>query len=791
MRVPVCVGGSPTKGNPNEVAFRLWAPDALKAWYAPCGHPERIVALQESKQWPGTFDIQTSCRTGDEYAFLVQWEQEFRLRGPIAFYDGCFAEFEPKSTAPAPGADSGEPAQGEATGSPDDVAPAQAPESIDWNQFEFMFEVKELAGVISEADGVRLYLSTSAVEAQSVQVSSADGSWGPLPMRRSAEAAPEVQTWICDAPECGPSDEVVLKVVRRDWRIDPRSLVLKWGVTMPAGGSPTAEKQTPWLPRDLRLAGGGLARIRSVHHPLPHPQPSFRRCNDRDLILYEMHIGSFTPEGTLRAAAARLDHVKQLGATALSVMPLQQDALQLKGVRGWGYDPLSLYAVHSAYGTPDDVIHFVHEAHKHGLAVILDIVVNHFKEPAEVLLGPSFFSGQRTPWGPRPDFSSSEVQSYVLSAVALYCDRFGFDGVRVDSTKTIRKHCDGGMDAAGALLLAEVAAWCRRCCKLCIAEDLEDGEGVLQMGGLGFHFQWDMAYFCWLFEALVNPDDLFRNLEQVTKAMQGLAPTRGHALRGRIVFMESHDTAPSDRYGRLPSAIYNGKAFFTPNGDEGGDAFQRQGGTALPHPDVENVEACPFAEARATLGLVLLFTVPGVPMLLQGQELFECQPFKWPLGPSFDWARAAAKHGPSARVREVIMQLTALRLNGRNKNWHSPSPFGGDGLHVFHIHNGIVAYLRWPECGSDAAPGVADVGLVVANFSCETYSEYVVGVPPSQAWSVALSTASSPSPMPEVLQTAVGRPEHGFPCSVSVPLGPYSAIVLLRLRSEGLCQALQ
>eukprot|EP00971_Amphidinium_carterae_P260523 5168782-Amphidinium_carterae.1 len=294
-----------------------------------------------------------------------------------------------------------------------------------------------------------------------------------------------------------------------------------------------------------------------------------------------MHLGTFTPEGTLAAAALGLDHIKDLGMTGISLMPLQQDYMQVHSRRSWGYDPLSLFAIHTAYGSPSDVINFVNEAHSRGLAVILDFVANHFKDPSMALLGPAYFqTGQGTPWGPRPDFSNVEVRSYVLSAVALYCDRYGFDGIRVDSTKSMRKHPWGEMDVDGSLLLAEVSAWCRRCGKICIAEDLEDGEhGLLQMGGLGFHFQWDMAYFVWLYEALVNPDDKFRNLEKVTRAMHGLNPMRSHTLRGRVIFMESHDTAPCDRYGRMPSAINHGKAFFADASDEvAGDAFQRQGG---------------------------------------------------------------------------------------------------------------------------------------------------------------------------------------------------------------------
>lgn len=86
-------------------------------------------------------------------------------------------------------------------------------------------------------------------------------------------------------------------------------------------------------------------------------------------------------------------------------------------------------------------------------------------------------------------------------------------------------------------------------------------------GGLGFHLQWDMALFCWIYDALVNPRDEFRKVHKVVNGLVGLAPGRAHALRGRVVFMESHDTAACDRYGRVPAGVHNGKSFL-PEGAE-------------------------------------------------------------------------------------------------------------------------------------------------------------------------------------------------------------------------------
>lgn len=497
--------------------------------------------------------------------------------------------------------------------------------------------------------------------------------------------------------------------------------------------------------------------------------------------MYELHIGSFTPEGTLAAATAKLQHVSSLGFTAISVMPVQQDARRIRKGEAdmWGYDVLSLVAIDALLGTPAEVAAFVAEAHRCGLAVLVDFVTNHLMWGSETLYGPHYFlPEQETPWGPRPDFAQEEVRRYVMTSVEFFLLGLGFDGIRVDSTKSIRKLPDSSPDAAGAALLGEITALCRKHGRLAVAEDLEDGDGFLQQGGLGFHMQWDMALFCWVYDALVHPLDEFRDFGPVARGLQGLAPGRGHALRGRVIFMESHDTASSDRYGRVPAAVHNGKAFMAakPQEGEGGDAFQQAEGEALPYPAVEEVEANAFAARRATLGIVLILTAPGVPMILQGQEVGDPSPFKWPRGPTLDWNRVAAD-GSALKVCRELIRLRLNKVVGPAPG--SIGPLMGDGLHVFHNHDGVLAYLRWAEAGDSRARDEAgcNLALVVINCSNTPRQPFELGVPPSKLWRVALSTVSDGCATLEPVQ---GRPNHNFPCTLSVPLPPYSALVLLK-----------
>lgn len=517
--------------------------------------------------------------------------------------------------------------------------------------------------------------------------------------------------------------------------------------------------------------------------------------------MYELHIGSFTPEGTFKAATPRLRHIRDLGCTALTVMPIQQDWNRWRAGNPdwWGYDVISCFAVDFIYGTPADVVAFIAEAHHLGLAVVIDYVINHMVAGAETLVGPQFFVEEQTAWGPRPNFAKPYVRRYALDAAEFYLSDLGFDGLRVDSTKSIRKFPSNAPDAHGGGLLGELTALCRRCGKLAIAEDLEDGAGLLQLGGLGFHLQWDMAFFCWVYEALVTPWDEGRDMERVKEGLQGLSPSRSHSLRGRVLFMESHDTAPKDRYGRFPAAVHHGKAFMAQSEGGGGDAFQQSGGAALPYPNKKEVEANRFAARRAALGLTLMMCAPGVPMLLQGQEVYEIEGFEWPRGPRLDWARVAAAAaaaggggGGGAAAGTwcgLLRNLIKLRQerNAADAEAGRPGPLVGDGLHVFHAQGGVIAFLRWFEVEDSrmVERESSSLALVVMNCTNTSYPSYELGVPPSRTWRLALCTVkgaglSSGEVAPVHLETIPGHPNHDFPFTLNVTLPPYSATIFLR-----------
>ena len=158
-----------------------------------------------------------------------------------------------------------------------------------------------------------------------------------------------------------------------------------------------------------------------------------------ELILYELHVGTFTPEGSFRAALQRLDHLVELGVTAIELMTIADFA----GTRNWGYDSVLLYAPDSAYGTPEDLKTFVEAAHGRGLLVILDVVYNHFGPEGNYL--PRYFpqilsKEHQTAWGPALNFDgecSGEVREFILHNALFWLAEYNMDGLRLDATHAI------------------------------------------------------------------------------------------------------------------------------------------------------------------------------------------------------------------------------------------------------------------------------------------------------------------------------------------------------------------
>jgi len=216
---------------------------------------------------------------------------------------------------------------------------------------------------------------------------------------------------------------------------------------------------------------------------------SRRIVDPRQLIIYEMHIGTFTTQGTFEAAAAQLPELQKLGVTAIEVMPVAD----FPGDRNWGYDGVMLYAPSRAYGRPEEFKRFVDMAHGLGLVVILDVVYNHFGPDGNylwALAGNGFFRDDRkTPWGDAINYDGEHgqpVRDFFLGNIAHWMAHYRIDGFRLDATHEIR-------DESERHLLAEIAALVREQEGWVVAED-DRNEHLLCLpeskGGLGLSAVW-------------------------------------------------------------------------------------------------------------------------------------------------------------------------------------------------------------------------------------------------------------------------------------------------------------
>ncbi|MFC4638165.1 malto-oligosyltrehalose trehalohydrolase [Deinococcus hohokamensis] len=201
-----------------------------------------------------------------------------------------------------------------------------------------------------------------------------------------------------------------------------------------------------WLPEGVH----GPATVWESRYTFRHAPV---RRESGELVIYELHVGTFTPEGTYRAAAQRLPHLRDLGVTAIELMPLSA----FPGTRGWGYDGVAHFAPFVPYGPPEDLQAFVDEARGHGLVVLLDMVYNHFGPDGNYLgaYSPEYFnSDEHTPWGPAPDFAQPWMRRLALDSAEHWLRAYGFDGFRLDATHAL-------VDPSSRHILEELSATVR------------------------------------------------------------------------------------------------------------------------------------------------------------------------------------------------------------------------------------------------------------------------------------------------------------------------------------------
>lgn len=332
-------------------------------------------------------------------------------------------------------------------------------------------------------------------------------------------------------------------------------------------------------------------------------------------VIYELHVGTFTKEGTLDAAIHWLDHLVSLGITHVELMPVASFA----GNYGWGYDGVAIFAVHQPYGGPDALKRFVNAAHEKGLAVLHDVVYNHFGPVGNYTgkFGPYLVDSHRTPWGGAVNLEeawSHQVRRFFCDNALMWLRDFRMDGLRLDA---VHAFVDRSAIHFIEQLSAEVdqlSAVLARPLTLIAESDLNDPRVVTprEAGGLGCHAQWSDDFHHALF-AVLSPEPPggyyvdFGELSQLAKALE-------HNFVYDGIYSRSRNCVHGRPTGNLPQHKFLG---YIQNHDQVGN---RAVGDRL-------CQIAGFNRARVAAAIVLLG--PFIPLLFQGEEWAASSPFQY------------------------------------------------------------------------------------------------------------------------------------------------------------------
>jgi maltooligosyltrehalose trehalohydrolase len=462
--------------------------------------------------------------------------------------------------------------------------------------------------------------------------------------------------WSAEVPDAGPGTDYA-------FRLD--------------GAQQGADAELP-DPRSRWQPSGVHGRSRTVDHSrFAWTDAAWRGVSLAGSVLYELHVGTFTPEGTFDAAVGRLDHLVDLGIDAVELLPVNA----FPGRHGWGYDGVALFAVHEPYGGPDGLKRFVDAAHARGLGVIMDVVYNHLGPDGNYLarFGPYFTDRYSTPWGPAvnlDDAGSDEVRAFIVDNALGWLRDYHCDGLRIDAVHALR-------DGRAVHLLEELSdavhrlgAQQRRPLFLIAESDQNDPRTIspAQAGGLGLDAQWadDVHHALW---ASLSGERQgyyvdFGSLATLTRAL-----TRGFVHDGGYSAFRGH------RHGRpIPTAVPASRLVtFLQDHDQVGN--RATGDRA----------AASLADGLLRVGAALLLTAPFTPMLFMGEEWGATTPWAYftDHGPAWlaDAVRSGrrgefAAHGwPADKVPDPqdVATFTASRLD-----WDQPRQERHRGLLDWH-----------------------------------------------------------------------------------------------------------
>lgn len=484
-------------------------------------------------------------------------------------------------------------------------------------------------------------------------------------------------------------------------------------------------------------------------------EPWFTPPDPGMMAIYQLHVGTFAglndPAGSAPFpsryvdVAARVDHLVELGVNAVLLNPITEFAGDVSA----GYNPISQYAPEWKFGTPDQLKAMIDAFHAQGIAVLIDIVWNHFSVNDNFMWN---YDGSQiyfddppvdTPWGAQADFDADAVRQYFLDSAMVWLEEYRVDGFRMDATSFMDQ---GAHSASGFSLMQELNDLMDRRYpdRVCIAEELPDDSWITRptsSGGAGFDSQYYDRF----------TDDLRQEVEDASFGdpemwkLQALVNGGGLYLEGVAVtnYLELHDEAWPQNGGQRMVVTIDPTA---------------------PHDDE-------FAQGRTTLAQGFVFTAPGIPAMTQGSEWLES--IGW--GPDFqyriDWSKKTT-YGPVFDYYQALMGL-------RTQN---PALHADAFRNVHHVDEAgnVLGYVRSDLAGNSL--------VVLANFSNNDYTDYRVGLPEAGTWEEILNSqdpafgGSGPVNPGFRASEPTGWDGYGQSLELSVP---GMGLVVLRWKGQG------
>ncbi|NCA83109.1 MAG: hypothetical protein EOM72_10260 [Opitutae bacterium] len=560
----------------------------------------------------------------------------------------------------------------------------------------------------ADASGTGVMFRTWAPNASSVSLRGSFNGWGTTALAKESIGG----LWSVELPRAKAGDEYKF-VVNGTYKKDPRSR------------------------RVVNSIGNSI-----IYNPAAFnwgDSTNFSRPWRNDLVIYQMHVGIYNAESwlpsTFDQCIEKIPYLKSLGVSAVKLMPVNE----FPGDHSWGYNPSDPYAIESSFGGPDGLKRFVKACHENGLAVLIDVVHNHYG-PSDLEMwqydgwsdggygGIYFYNDDRakTMWGDtRPDYGRAEVRDYVKGQIRMFLEEYDVDGFRWDSVYNIRyNYHDRKRNLEGDAMLADINGWMASTYpdRYRIAED-NAGDN----GGVGFEAQWDHGFqndVRWLATAASDSD---RNMDTLAYY---LSNGGFHAVR----YVESHDTCGDiNNEHRLPYDI-----------------------------DSANPNSY-WAKKRALLAHTIALVSPGIPMIFAGSEMHEWYTF------SNNQALRWSLTNENAGIVRAFADLIHLR---RNADGNTDALKDNSNIQVRHVNHDakVVGVSRRDEL------------MLVVNASATARTNYPMAFPSAGTWYCLYNSDSAAyDPLFGNVGPAVGGTVSAG-ATASLALGAYSLQIYSKSR---------